>query len=323
MITQKNELISINDCLRDYSVNNKATFEGETPYSKSLKMKLNSTADSEILFEDLAELLLIPTKNHIQNDKGCELTKDSKISISQISCNFSIFSASGIFSLNGALIDLISKLGGYEANGQPDPIQLAIMNVCSDKLITKDVYEDFELGRQTDKFISNSIGSINENIVALIPGARRVSSAQSALDVHIYDDSGKEVVALIEVKNRYNTMNAGGRVKVYQDMSELVTLKQSKYFNKTAILAIRIPSSVGVQNYTPSNNRTGRRFPIDDRIKEMDFGTLMTLYTGDPFAYLRAYFLVLVILSFHNIISDEADIMYYLETFVKSNKLQN
>jgi hypothetical protein len=278
--------------------------------------KSNDTNPS-INFEDLCSLLTNPTVKSILDSDGNELNLDSPILLSSINCFFSNFSNKGISLVAQELKKLIEDSSDYEGNTKPDPLQLAFMNIGAGSVIDQSVYEEFEYLRLSDKYISNSLGLINSTLLTLIEGFDRVDSNESSLDVHIRDQNGN-VISIIKVKNRHNSMNSNGQIKAYQKMSELVSKKGSQYFERTSILAVRIPKAKGIKPFAPVNGRGGKRLPQDDKIVEMDFDTLMARYSGDQHAYLRSYVLVLFILAYFKVIPEDTDISYYLKAFVKS-----
>ena len=149
-------------------------------------------------------------------------------------------------------------------------------------------WEEFELHRQIDKSLTNAIGSFHQQILGRVNGWRDLNN-NTLVDI-VNDDR----MIIAELKNKFNTLNAAGTVKLYNTLSELVNHRGSMYNGYTAYYVTIIPKTPLGYNvpFCPSDNATGQRLPSLDNIRIIDGKSFYTLVTDDSDA-LRNLFLVI------------------------------
>jgi len=230
------------------------------------------------------------------------LTQESPILLNCIADDYlDGYDEEAIDSLRKVIVDIISQSSTPRKLQKPDPIAALLSNLDrdfdnGDKPITYQEYESLERSRVMEKWRSNRIGEINEMIATLLPNISKSSAGQ--LDLIVTGSTGKPT-ALVEVKNKFNTMNASAMARLRTEMDRLVLNRGGTYLGCEAILAERIPKTDGSeQPFSPSNNATGEKFQTHPQIKRMGLNQLLSRY--DRLVYLKSMIFIARVMSEQN-----------------------
>lgn len=119
--------------------------------------------------------------------------------------------------------------------------------------------------RKIQKTLQNAIGDFHEKILGNIPGWVSLGTG------HIIDIKNENKKIIAEIKNRFNTTKGSQQVVIYDDL--LKCLEFSEYHNFTAYSVGIIPKDDNTYNkiydipFTPPDNKTKQRRPINDKIR--------------------------------------------------------
>lgn len=283
----------------------------------SLTSSINPTYQTENYFymtkPDL-NTLLSKIYNYIFNDID-ELSET--IPLSDLPIDFGSFDPDGVKDLIAQIEDIIEGSQEKKKLTKPDPIAALLMSIDKPgETLTEEEYEQFEQARIADKWRGNRIGSLNEAILNIFPNIKL--SEAGKLDI-IVNDEGGNTVAIAEVKNRYNTMNAASAIRTRHAMETLVLDRGASYHNADAILVERIPKSDGKEvKFNPSNPARGTQGTDTDKIKRMGMQQFFTKYCGDKFAYIKAVIFIAQVLRGKNIIKDDFDMKFIFKLLKRS-----
>ena len=133
--------------------------------------------------------------------------------------------------------------------------------------------------RQYEKRLQNKIGEFQQNIISCVDGFERISV------VDLKNDNAK---IICEVKNKYNTMNAGGRTEVYDKLDHLL---QNKYKNYTGYLVEIISDKKKRYDieFTPPDSKTKTNRQKNKNIRVIDGQTFYSLITDNENALKEIY----------------------------------
>jgi len=252
-------------------------------------------------------------------EKSGNVERNKPIPLDSIELNMVAYKEADIEALRNDLIGIIEQSKTERKITKPDPIAALFCNLDrnfgeGDQPVTLREYQKLEQARVQEKWRSNRIGYLNELISALLPNIEKSSAGQ--LDLIVKDLNG-EPTALVEVKNRFNTMNAGSLARLRTEMDRLVLNRGGTYTGCEAILAERIPKTDGKeQPYTPSNNATGARFEENEKIKRMGLDQFLSRY--DKYAYLKGLVFIAQVMSEQGALPSDYDMSVIFELMNKS-----
>lgn len=253
--------------------------------------------------EDLEKFFIEGQKNGLQGFHP--------IPLCDIQVDFSDLLPDGITAFKQAIIDIVVGSKSHEAISKPDPIAAILMNADRDRKdprMTADEYKLFEATRIADKWRGNRIGDLNELICCLQPNMTKSSAGM--LDVLVHDDTGN-VIAVAEVKNRFNTMNAASAIRTRKTMESLVLERGAAYFGCDAILVERIPKKEGAEvDFNPSDPSRGKKGQESDKIKRMGLHQFLAQYGKTKHAYVTAIILLAKTLHEQGILPADYDMRF-------------
>lgn len=140
-----------------------------------------------------------------------------------------------------------------------DPIKLLFDMKVYGKT-TDELIED-EINRQIDKTNTNSIGYFNQNIFKYIDNC---IVPQHGFDViYTNPDTGQKIY--VEMKNKHNTMNEGGKNSVFENMIAQIT--QEPQCTCFLVEVISGKSKNEIWNYKQNTDERIRRVSIDQFYK--------------------------------------------------------
>lgn len=142
-----------------------------------------------------------------------------------------------------------------------------------------------ELHRQAEKSLTNAVGGFHQNVLGSIRGWEDLHTSNQV------DIVNHERKIIAEIKNKYNTLNAGGVVALYKRLNELVNNKSSYFKGYTAYYVTIIPRTPeGIDTiFAPSDNATGERCKYDDKIRAIDGLRFYALASGSSTAFPDLY----------------------------------
>ncbi|MFA6304537.1 MAG: Eco47II family restriction endonuclease [Patescibacteria group bacterium] len=170
-----------------------------------------------------------------------------------------------------------------------------------------------EKARQTQKTMQNAIGDFHQEILGSIPGWKNLGVG-GGLDVINLE---KEIIA--EVKNKFNTTKGNHKVEIYDAIK--MTLKNNQHKDFTGYFVEIIPQGKRIYDkpFTPPDNKTKKRRPVNNKIRVIDGVSFYALATGRKFA-LQELFEVLpkVISENHKYNLNKAETAQYFELFKRA-----
>lgn len=253
--------------------------------------------------------------NDIINNKNL-----SCIPLNKINMDTSLLCDSAILDLTSFIKDIIKKSKQERNSSKPDPIAALFQNIDHDlsegnEPVSYDDYYLFEKIRINDKWRSNHIGKVFEKILSL---SKNVSPSES-LDLKLKKNG--EIFALIEAKNRFNTMNSSSAIRLRKEMEELVTHTHTQYTqNKVkAFLVERIPKGKGDEVYfSPSDSFRTTSTANREEIKKIGVQCFFEKYTDDKLTYLKSIVLIAKTMAEEGVLPKDYDMSFIFKLFKES-----
>jgi hypothetical protein len=154
-----------------------------------------------------------------------------------------------------------------------DPFSAVFDSLCQD--ITIESWVKQEKSRQIQKTLQNALGDFHQEILGAITGWRSMGRG------HVFDIINEEQKIIAEVKNKYNTTKGNHKVAIYDDLRDQI---RRSYRGYTSYYVEVIPNKRKTYDkpFTPSDNRTHRRRPVNNKIRVIDGKSFYALATGDP-----------------------------------------
>ena len=131
------------------------------------------------------------------------------------------------------------------------------------------------------KTLQNAIGTFHQNVIGSIDGWEDLGTG------NIVDLRCQSKKILAEVKNKWNTTKGNHKVRVYDDIKKLLGQPKNKGF-KGYYVTILSKAKINAP-FTPSDNETGNRRPIDKNIVEVDGATFYDIATGEKDSLKKLY----------------------------------
>jgi len=157
-----------------------------------------------------------------------------------------------------------------------------------------------EKARQIQKTLQNAIGTFHQKVLGSVNGWEDLGIGD------IVDLRSKERKILAEVKNKWNTTKGNHKVRIYDDIENI--LKKTEYKGYTGYyVAILSKTSIDAP-FTPSDNEKKCRRCKNDSIREIDGASFYSLVTEDEFALKKLYEVLPSVLS--KVLNDEKILNY-------------
>lgn len=138
--------------------------------------------------------------------------------------------------------------------------------------VSRDLWFNIEKTRRLDKALTNKIGFFHEYVLQSIPEWEKPP--------HGFDLRNETKKIIIEVKNKYNTMNSGSTREVFEKSERFVNANNGW----TVYLAQIIAKSGRCDEPWVISGRTG-----NPAIRKIDGATLYDIVTGEEEALKRTY----------------------------------
>lgn len=141
-----------------------------------------------------------------------------------------------------------------------------------------------EQRRQAQKTLQNALGHFHQSVLSRTRGCY----IPNGNFVDLVNDE-RQIVA--EIKNKYNTVKGSSLKDVYEELNQAINGKTSKYRGYTAYYVTVIASKPErfSHPFAPSDNNSGTRKPLQERIIEIDGVSFYELVTGVPNALHQLY----------------------------------
>lgn len=159
---------------------------------------------------------------------------------------------------------------------------------------------DRERTRQVQKTLQNEIGNFHQKVIGSIKGWEDLATGNV---VDLKFDS-KKIFA--EVKNKWNTTKGNHKVRVYDDIKKFLAKPQFKGYTGYYV-AILSKAKINAP-FTPPDNETGTRRPMNPKIREVDGATFYEIATGEKDSLKNLYNVLPQILS--NILGNKEILKY-------------
>ena len=142
--------------------------------------------------------------------------------------------------------------------------------------LSGDAWKETEKHRQAQKALTNAVGNFHQKLLGKVAGWQDLGTK------HQVDLLNTQRRIIAEVKNKFNTLNAGGFVKLYNTLDSLVSEKASVFKGYTSYYVEIIPENGALFNecFTPSNSSTGTKCSENPLVRRIDGISFYALVTG-------------------------------------------
>jgi len=149
--------------------------------------------------------------------------------------------------------------------------------------LTLDQWFKSEKSRQIQKTMQNYVGEFHQMVLGGIDGWKDLGVGE------VVDLCNSKEKMIAEIKNKYNTTKGNHKVAIYDDFKTL--LAKPTYASYTAYYVEVLPRNGRTYNkpFTPSDNRSSSRRPIDEKIRVIDGKSFYELATGQADAIKELY----------------------------------
>lgn len=135
--------------------------------------------------------------------------------------------------------------------------------------ITLEDWLNQERSRQVQKTLQNAVGDFHQNILGSVPGWENPGRGGG------YDLINHERKILVEVKNKFNTMNSSSAESTYRKLARYV---DGDYRGYNAYVVFIVPKNVGDYDKPWSPNQV--TMPLRDDIRKADGESFYRTVTG-------------------------------------------
>lgn len=132
-----------------------------------------------------------------------------------------------------------------------------------------------EIARQAEKGLSNALGVFHQDIISHVLGWYDPKGDQD------FDLINHEKRIVVEMKNKYNTLNAEGQKNCFNKLQNAVSNKNSAFYQYTAYCVHIVPKKkkIGVSPFIVKDNATDSHLS-NERVKLIDGQSFYALATG-------------------------------------------
>lgn len=149
-----------------------------------------------------------------------------------------------------------------------------------------------EVTRQMNKTLSNAIGDFHQNLLGGLPGWSNLGASGGIVDlVHEGNFGALQKPAIAEVKNKFNTLNAGGKEHIYDGFQDAM---RWSYQGHVCYLIEIIPKKQKPDSPWRVANRG-----LNENIRLISAVEVYALSTGDSKAFKKLFSALNMILSRH------------------------
>ena len=139
-----------------------------------------------------------------------------------------------------------------------------------------------ETARQMQKTMQNALGNFHQAVIGSMNEWENLSVG------HVVDVCNKKRKIVAEIKNKHNTTKGSDKKSIYDNLNSQL---DSSYEGFTGYYVEIIPKSKNSYNkvFTPSDNVTRERRPINEKIRVIDGGSFYALASGHKEALKMLY----------------------------------
>lgn len=144
-----------------------------------------------------------------------------------------------------------------------------------------DSWKSRESARQAEKGLTNALGVFHQEVVAHVKGWQDTHTSQD------FDLINHEKRIVVEMKNKYNTLNAEGLKSCFMKLSNAVSNKHSSFYQYTAYCVNIVPkrAQIGAVPFVVKDNAMDSNSRLcNDRVFLIDGHSFYALATGVPSA---------------------------------------
>jgi len=174
----------------------------------------------------------------------------------------------------------------YESQATESDLRKNTLDVFSASIdsaikgITLDEWKEQERQRQVQKTLQNQVGELHQEILGSLDGVTNLGTGK------VIDLEGNGFIA--EIKNKHNTTKGNHKIAIYDDLESQLT---SKSEDTVAYYVEILPRNGKSYNdeFTPSDNRTSERRPVNPNIRQIDGQSFYEIVTGNKNALRELY----------------------------------
>lgn len=140
--------------------------------------------------------------------------------------------------------------------------------------ISYTAWVESEKVRQAQKTMQNAVGVFHQEVLGNSYDCENLGTG------NLVDVCNKRAKIVAEIKNKFNTTKGNHKVEIYNDIKTILRRSEFAYF--TGYYVEIIPQNKKIYNkpFTPSDNKTGKKKPEDEKIRIVDGKTFYTMMTG-------------------------------------------
>ncbi len=147
-----------------------------------------------------------------------------------------------------------------------------------------------EEARQIQKTLQNDIGYFHQSILGFSPGWENLETG-SVIDIR---NRKRKIIA--EIKNKYNTTKGNHKTAIYDDLKGQLHGEHKGYIAYYVEIIPKSKKTYDVE-FTPSDNRTKTRRPVNKNIRVIDGKTFYDLATGHTDSLKGLYEVLPIVIS--------------------------
>jgi hypothetical protein len=154
--------------------------------------------------------------------------------------------------------------------------------------VTLSEWFDQERSRQIQKSLQNAIGTFHQDVIGSIYEWENTGSGGS------YDARCESKRIIAEIKNKYNTMNSGSQLAVYDKLSKHLDYGDRGFKAYLVEIVPKSPEPYEIP-FHPTERGTSR--PVRNDILRIDGKSFYAIATGDPHALKKLYDVMPLVLA--------------------------
>lgn len=143
-------------------------------------------------------------------------------------------------------------------------------------------WKELEAARQIQKTYQNAVGTLHQEILATFPGWQDLGTGE------VVDLINSEQKIIAEIKNKHNTTKGNHKTQVYRDIENLINSSRRGYTGYYVEIIPKRPKPLN-KPFTPSDNNTKKRLPINESIRIIDGYSFYHLVSGEEDALEKVF----------------------------------
>lgn len=180
-----------------------------------------------------------------------------------------------------AAVDAVEKAEQDVFRNVIDPFSAVVDSLTQH--VSLDIWLKSESSRQAQKTLQNAIGTFHQNVLGSLPGWENAGIGGS-IDVR-----NNDLGIVAEIKNKYNTMNSGAALAVYDKLSKHIDYNDNYRGRFVAYVVYIIPRRPDPFNDTFNPSDRGTRRPEREDVRQIDGRSFYEMATGNSEALKNLY----------------------------------